>query len=201
MQPDASAPLLSVTDLDVQVGGRSLIQNLSFKVSAGDLVEIRGENGVGKTTLLRYLAGIRRLSTGRIDYPDESLVYLSQKTGGSPSLTALEHLRWLTRIANEKVDDARLLPALERLGLQKLKDKPLGTLSAGQTRRCTLASLLVLDVKLWLLDEPLTSLDEDAGEWLRDAITTHRAQNGAALVATHSSLSLPNTTSLNLQAE
>ena len=92
------------------------------------------------------------------------------------------------------------MEALSQVGLRSCLDTPVGSLSAGQARRCCLARLIAANVPLWLMDEPLTSLDDSGTTWLTDEIAAHTADGGAAVVATHSHLGLPNTVTINLDA-
>lgn len=184
----------------MEVAERPLATDFNLTLEPGTLIEIKGPNGSGKTTLLRYLAGIRRAHIGTIDFGDQNFVYVGQKPGLNASLTVFENLRWITRNADQDISDSDLLRALSDLGLKSRRDTLVAELSAGQVKRCGLTSLLALDAKIWLLDEPLTSLDEAAVNWLKDAITAHRAAHGAAIVATHSSLELPDTETIDLDA-
>ncbi|MCY4095491.1 MAG: heme ABC exporter ATP-binding protein CcmA [Gammaproteobacteria bacterium] len=193
-----SSTLLQVSGLEIEVAERPLLTNFNLNVEPGALIEIKGPNGSGKTTLLRHLAGIRRAHKGSIDFRDHSFAYVGQKTGLNVSLTVYENLRWLTRNADRNTSELELIRALSDLGLKSRRDTLVGALSAGQVRRCGLASLLALDANIWLLDEPLTSLDESAIDWLKGAITSQRATNGAAIVATHATLGLPETVTIDL---
>ena len=200
MTETSTSALLSVAGLLVEVAEQPLLSDFNLQVDPGTLIEIKGPNGSGKTTLLRYLAGIRRAQKGSVDYRDKDFVYVGQKPGLSMSLTVFENLRWITQNADQDISDSDLLIALSVLGLKSRRDTLVGELSAGQVKRCGLASLLALEAKIWLLDEPLTSLDEAAVNWLKNAITAHRADYGAAIVATHTSLGLPDTTTIDLNA-
>lgn len=192
--------LLNVTGLLVEVGERPLLTDFNLKVEPGSLIEIKGANGSGKTTLLRYLAGIRRAHKGKIDYRGHGFAYVGQKPGLNVSMTVIENLKWITQNADQQIARSDLLEALANVGLRSRHDTQVGELSAGQVRRCGLASLLVLNAKTWLLDEPLTSLDESAANWLRDSISAHREDSGAAVVATHTTLGLPDTVTIDLDA-
>ena len=198
MSQARTAALLKVDGLLVEVAERPLLTDFSLNVEPGDLIEIKGSNGSGKTTLLRHLAGIRRARKGLIDFRNHRLAYVGQKSGLNVTLTAFENLRWITQNADQDTSEHDLLLALSSLGLKSRRNTPVGELSAGQVRRCGLASLLALDAEIWMLDEPLTSLDESAASWLKDAITSHRASDGAAIVATHATLGLPDTVTIDL---
>lgn len=198
MKEPAPPPLLSVSQLAIEVGDRVLCPAFDLHVHSGDLVEIRGTNGSGKTTLLRYLIGTKRSVTAKIQRFEEKFVYVGQQLGLTSSLTTLENLRWFAGINDSRTSDADLKEVLAKVGLHGEDNKPVGALSAGQARRCSLAKLVISDAKLWLLDEPLTSLDDAAAAWLSETIEGHRAGGGAAVVATHLSLGLQNTASISL---
>ena len=200
VNPPTSTPLLRAINLSVEVAEQPLISNFNMRVEAGGLIELKGSNGSGKTTLMRTLAGIRRASAGSIERVGESFVYLGQKAGLNESMTSIENLGWYARLTDQSATDTTLRRALDDLGLRSHTDKPIGSLSAGQARRCALARLAVSKSQLWLLDEPLTSLDESAMGWLRSRITAHRSGGGAAVVATHTSLNLEQTTTIDLDA-
>ncbi|MYD43600.1 MAG: heme ABC exporter ATP-binding protein CcmA [Gammaproteobacteria bacterium] len=190
--------LLTISNLNVEVADKVLFPNLSLQVREGELVEIHGANGVGKSTLLRYIIGTRRSPNGTLIRVSDDVVYVGQKSGLNPTLTPLENLRWFTQITGSKRTPKELMGALMQVGLGSFMRTPTGALSAGQIRRCGLAKLVVSDAKLWVLDEPLTSLDASATEWLREAISEHRNKNGAVICATHASLGLPAATTLQL---
>lgn len=200
MTQAATSALLSVSGLLVEVAERPLLADFDLEVEAGSLIEIKGPNGSGKTTLLRYLAGIRRAYKGVIDYRGYQFAYVGQKPGLNASLTVFENLKWIAQNANQDISEANLMASLENLGLESKRHTPVGELSAGQVRRCGLASLLALDAEIWLLDEPLTSLDDSAVQWLKESISSHRAAQGAVIVTTHTTLGLPNTATIRLNA-
>ena len=196
----SASTLLTVSTLLVEVGERPLLSDFNLKVAPGAMIEIKGSNGSGKTTLLRYLAGIRRAHQGSVNYQGNRFAYVGQKPGLNSSMTAFENLKWITQNADQEVTDLDIFDALADLGLKSRRNTLVGALSAGQVRRCGLASLLVLNANVWLLDEPLTSLDESAIAWLRASIASHRAARGAAIIATHATLGLPDTLTIDLDA-
>ena len=195
-----STSLLNAINLTVEVAEQPLITDFSMRVETGGLIELKGSNGSGKTTLMRTLAGIRGVSVGAIERASDSFVYLGQKAGLNDSMTSIENLNWYVGLTDQSVAETSLRQALEELGLRSYVNTPVGSLSAGQARRCALARLAVMKCNLWLLDEPLTSLDESAIAWLQSQITIHRTNGGAAVVATHSSLNLEDTTTIDLDA-
>lgn len=180
-------PLLDVSGLGLERGGRMLFADLSFRLEAGQLLLLRGANGAGKSSLLLALAGILRPLSGRIQRDEEvPLHLLGHGRGVKSRLTLTENLAfWQAMNGKTGTDPAR---ALERVGLGGLDDIEAGHLSAGQTRRLGLARLLVTDRPLWLLDEPTAALDDRGAALVEELIAERRASGGAVLAATHHDL-------------
>ena len=183
-------PLLVVEGAACVVASRCLFSDLDIAVCGGELVEIRGANGSGKSTLLRGLAGLQELSADLLERP-VAFEYVGHRTGLAERLTPVENIRWLTRLRGRRVDFPAIEAAMMRLGLAAVADELCMTLSAGQQRRAALARLVVTDAPLWLLDEPLTALDQAGAETLRQLVADHRAVGGAVVCATHASLAGP----------
>ncbi len=178
--------LLEIQSVTVTRGRRALITDLSMRVDAGCAMELRGANGTGKSTLLRCIAGLYPDYEGRIDVQDAA--YVGHADGLSGLLTVEENLRWYGCLAGQKPDASRIVGALARLDAQMLTRRPCRTLSAGQRRRVALARLLLLERRLWLLDEPLTALDAQGARLIGSLIEEHCRQGGAVLAATHADL-------------
>lgn len=183
-------PLLNARGLTCVVAGQRLFAALDLAVLPGELVEVRGPNGCGKSTLLRCLAGLYHLEDGRVER-SAPFTYLGHRAGLSADMTPLENLRWFAGIDAGRVEPATLDEAMDRVGLGPARFDRCGMLSAGQQRRAALARLLVSQASVWLLDEPLTALDDAGCALARGFIDEHRARGGAAVCATHRSLALP----------
>lgn len=178
--------MLSVRDLKVSRGGIAILEGVSFALAAGGAAVLRGPNGIGKTTLLRTIAGLQPASAGSIDLPPEGLAYAGHSDGLKATLTVAENLSFWARIFGQ----TRIGPALEAMDLAALAERPAQNLSAGQKRRLGLARLLVTGRRLWLLDEPTVSLDAASVALFAAAVRAHLAAGGAALMATHIDLGL-----------
>lgn len=195
MSIDARRSELHVEGTTCIRGGRVLFRDLSFRVEAGKALCIEGANGVGKTSLLRVLggfltpaAGIVRI--GDVDDPDErgKLVgWLGHQDGVKPQMTVRETLSFFAQLyrSDRKVD-----AAMEAVGLARLADLPGQYLSAGQKKRVALARLKLCGRPLWLMDEPLASLDVAGKRIAADLIAAHCAGGGTAIVATHEPLGI-----------
>lgn len=194
---------LTVEGLSVVRGGRIVLANRSFTLSDAGLLAVVGPNGAGKSTLLRVIAGLLAPAEGRISLEPAGeagmagvVHYLGHADGLKAQLTVRENLDFWRRLwGGEAVE-----PALAAVGLAHVVDLPAGVLSAGQKRRVALARLLLHRRPLWLLDEPLTALDDRAEAMLGSLLAVHVAGGGMAMVATHRPLPVPVTASLDLGA-
>ena len=178
---------LKVTDLAVARGGAPVLAGVSFRLQAGEALVLRGPNGIGKTTLLRTLAGLQPALAGRVEFPDEQAAYASHADGIKAQLTVTENLAFWADVHGAKLPDS----VFEAFDLADLRDRFAGTLSAGQKRRLGLARLGVIGRKVLFLDEPTVSLDGFSvkmfARWLRE---DHLGQGGIAVIATHIDLGL-----------
>lgn len=183
--------MLSVHDLAVARGGATVLAGLTFEVPAGGALILRGANGIGKTTLLRALAGLQDPVTGCFDYPADEGAYASHADAVKSALTVAENLQFWADIYGNTVPDA----IWDQFDIRDLQTRIATTLSAGQKRRLGLARLGVIKRKVLFLDEPTVSLDGFSvklfTDYLRDQ---HLAQGGIAVIATHIDLDLAATT-------
>lgn len=185
---------LVVTDLAVERGGLTVLERLSFRLTAGEALILRGPNGVGKTTLLRTLAGLQPAVQGTISLPAESLTYGAHADGLKAVLTVRENLEFWAAIHGGG-DVAR---AMADMNLTDLADRRAANLSAGQKRRLGLARLLVTGRPIWVLDEPTVSLDQASVALFGAVVRAHLTGGGMALLATHIDLGLPEARVLDL---
>jgi heme exporter protein A len=174
---------------------RVLFEDLSFTIDSGQALVLEGRNGSGKTSLLRILCGIRLPESGALFWqgkdifrlgPEfhEHIAYLGHKDGSKLDLTPLENLR-IARGLGKAQADIDLEEALDQVGLYGFEDIPTRNLSAGQQRRLAIARLLVTDAKLWILDEPFTSLDRKGIEHMERLFEGHLKHGGMAAMTTH----------------
>lgn len=178
---------LRVANLTVARGGAAVLSGVSFDVATGDALILRGPNGIGKTTLLRTMAGLQPAIAGDVDFPEDTGAYASHADGIKSQLTVAENLAFWAEIYGNTVPDS----IYDAFDLADLRLRLASTLSAGQKRRLGLARLGVIQRKVLFLDEPTVSLDAFSvklfAKWLRE---DHLAQGGIAVIATHIDLGL-----------
>lgn len=191
--------MLSAHGLRCVRGERQLFAQLNLAVDAGQWLHVRGENGAGKTSLLRLLAGLAHPAEGEIRWcgqpvhqPESlyrrELLYFGHQGAVKEDLSALENLSFAAAMDGVALPQAQALAALYRVGLRGREDLPIRVLSAGQKRRVMLARLATRSAKLWVLDEPFTALDTKAVDLLATLITEHLANGGMAVLTSHQAM-------------
>ncbi|MFC0685148.1 heme ABC exporter ATP-binding protein CcmA [Novosphingobium clariflavum] len=174
---------VTIEDLACRRGDRLLFRGLSQRLGPGEALHVTGSNGIGKSSLLRIVAGLAPAFAGTV------------QTGGAIGLIderhALDHALPLGRaLAFWRVLDRAEDSAVERLGLAPLLDVPVRYLSTGQKKRAALARLIGENAAIWLLDEPLNGLDSDAAALTEALVAEHCAGGGIALIASHQPFTL-----------
>jgi len=187
--------LLHAQSVCLERGYRCLLKDVNFAVQEGQLWQLVGPNGVGKTSFLRALAGLAKVGvSGTIQRP-ETVLYQGHLPGLKPLLSPLENLRWHPSGLGTKELDA-LTWALEKVGLAGYEHLPVNHLSAGQQRRVALARLWLCDAPLWLLDEPFTAIDSAGAALLGARLLAHVEAGGSVVFTSHQ----PNRFAEQLQA-
>jgi heme exporter protein A len=193
--------MLSVSHLSCTRGDKRLFSDVSFTLAPGQWLHLEGDNGVGKTSLLRLVCGLSALEQGQIQWqnlsvahnPEEfraNLAYLGHQLALKEDLTPLENLQADAAVAGRTVSVFEAMAALAQLGLRGREHLPVRVLSQGQKRRTALSRLALSHAKLWVLDEPFVALDGAAQNALSNVINQHLNQQGMVLLTSHQAVSL-----------
>ena len=194
--------MLKVSDLACMRGEGCLFSGLSFELREGQVMHLVGSNGIGKSSLLRLLAGFSNPLSGDIEWQGENihqdltryrqdLVFLPDQAPLKKQLCPDDHLNFWQRLLGFKDGVSG------DVGLGKVSDLPTKMLSSGQRRRSSFL-LLTGTRKLWLLDEPFVGLDSQGVEMLLEKIEQHRQDGGIIILTSHIALDMPNCTVLSL---
>jgi len=193
--------MFSVSNLCCSRGEKRLFSGVSFSLQSGEYLHLEGDNGVGKTSLLRLACGLSPLEEGEICWQgrpvsknsDEfkaNLTYLGHQLALKEDLTPLENLLSFAAVAGRQLSLTQAKAALAQLGLKGREHLPVRVLSQGQKRRTALARLVVSTAKLWILDEPFVTLDPAAQNALSEVINAHLSSQGMVLLTSHQAVSL-----------
>jgi heme exporter protein A len=190
--------MLAVARLRFDRNDERVFGPLDFDVHANEALLVTGGNGVGKTTLLRVLAGLLRATDGELHWhgetcaslPTDGIAFVGHLPGHKADLGGIDNLRFAVGLHGCR-RGVSAITALASVGLAGYEDVPAGRLSAGQRKRLALARLLLSPARLWLLDEPYANLDRDGITLVDRLLGKHLGEGGAALITTHGAYAAP----------
>ena len=186
---------LTIEDVSATRNYRKVFMPVSLTLTNGMSLYIEGENGAGKTTFLRVLAGLNNIYLGNILYNDldrkelahtynQNILYIGHALGLKEDLTAFENINAMLKIQGVKCTEAEIYEAFEKLSIPT-QNRAIRFLSAGQRRRVALSRLWLEPKTIWILDEPFTALDKRSIEILETAITEHYQKGGTVIFTSH----------------
>lgn len=197
---------LSTRQLCLSRGERQLLHDINLQLQSGDALRVAGQNGSGKTSFMRILAGLSQPESGSVHWQEQDiqqlreqyfvhLLYLGHAQGVKDDLLAWENLVFSCRLQGQRISEQQACEVLEQLGLGPCAWLPIRALSQGQRKRVALARLHLappagMPARLWLLDEAFTALDVAAVAQLIACINRHLQAGGMLVYTTHQDVQL-----------
>lgn len=177
-----------------------LFDDLNLSLASGEMMQLIGPNGSGKTSLLRIICGLAQATEGVVYWNDVSVTdsdeyvhqvnYVGHQNGIKAELTAAENLAFSIALYNTQ-EGATPEQALKEFGLYGYEDTPVAKLSSGQKRRVALSRLLLTKAHLWILDEPYTSVDTEGRRFIASVIARHLHNGGMLIMVSHEPVEIP----------
>jgi heme exporter protein A len=199
--------MLTIDNLSFYKDNKKIFSDLSFSLSISSALIITGKNGCGKSSLLKIIAGIYEIQSGRVLWGNENIEnfrddfngdtqFIGHKNFLKPELTVKENLEFYADLRGTK---NAVAPALEFFSLRDLQDSMVKNLSAGWQQRVMLTKLLACPATVWLLDEPSNNLDKDGKEQLHELIKNRIKDRGLVILTSHDEMFFDLGPKLNLE--
>ena len=201
--------MIIVKDLSVERLDKKIFENINLSLVPGNITILKGKNGSGKTTLLKALLNIIEPSFGSIYWKGKLLkknlydfynnvTYIADKTSSLTKLTVKDNINIWNKIFLSNINNFQIETALKTLRLENYLDHKVGTLSFGETKKLEFLRLIIENKKVWILDEPLSSLDEDSVELIKQTFEDHANKEGSIIFSSHQNPGIYVTEEINL---
>ena len=188
--------MLIVKDLSVERIDKKIFENVNLSLSPGNITILRGKNGSGKTTLLKTILNLIEPSFGSIFWKGKLLkrnfydfynhtTYIADTTSSLRKLTIKDNVNIWKKFFISNINDAQIETALKTLKLDNYLNKKVATLSFGETKKLEFLRLIIENKKVWILDEPLSNLDEDSIELIKQTFEDHSSKEGSIIFSSH----------------
>jgi len=188
--------MLIVKDLSIERLDKKIFENISLSLAPGNITILKGKNGSGKTTLLKAILNIIEPSFGSIYWKGKLLkknlydfynhvTYIGDTTSSLRKLTIIDNINIWKKFFISNINDAQIEMALKTLKLDNYLNKKVGTLSFGETKKLEFLRLIIENKNVWILDEPLSNLDEDSIELLKQTFEDHCSKEGSIIFSSH----------------
>ena len=201
--------MLIVKDLSIERLDKKIFENINLSLSPGNITILKGKNGSGKTTLLKAILNLLEPSFGSIYWKGKLLkknlydfynhvTYIGDTTSSLRKLTIKDNINIWKKFFLSNINDAQIETALKTLKLDNYLNKKVGTLSFGETKKLEFLRLIMENKKVWILDEPLSNLDEDSIELMKQTFEDHTAKQGSIIFSSHQNPGIYVTEEINL---
>ena len=201
--------MLIVKDLSIERLDKKIFENINLSLSPGNITILKGKNGSGKTTLLKAILNLLEPSFGSIYWKGKLLkknlydfynhvTYIGDTTSSLRKLTIKDNINIWRKFFISNINDAQIETALKTLKLDNYLNKKVGTLSFGETKKLEFLRLIMENKKVWILDEPLSNLDEDSIELMKQTFEDHSRKEGSIIFSSHQNPGIYVTEEINL---
>ena len=201
--------MIIVKDLSVERLDKKIFGNINLSLTPGNITILKGKNGSGKTTLLKALLNIIEPSFGSIYWKGKLLkknlydfynhvTYIADTTSSLRKLTIKDNINIWNKIFLSNINNSQIETALKTLKLENYLDHKVGTLSFGETKKLEFLRLIIENKKVWILDEPLSSLDEESIELIKQTFEDHANKEGSIIFSSHQNPGIYVTEEINL---
>ena len=201
--------MIIVKDLSVERLDKKIFENINLSITSGCITILKGKNGSGKTTLLKAILNIIEPSAGSIYWKGKLLkknlydfynnvTYIADSTSSLAKLTVKDNISIWKKIFLSNINDSQIETALKTLKLENYSNQKVGTLSLGEKKKLEFLRLILENKKLWILDEPLSSLDEESIELIKQTFVDHCSKEGSIIFSSHQNPGIYVTEEINL---
>ena len=188
--------MLIVKDLSIERLDKKIFENINLSLTPGNITILKGKNGSGKTTLLKAILNLIEPSFGSIFWKGKLLkrnlydfynhaTYIADTTSSLRKLTIKDNVNIWKKFFISNINDAQIETALKTLKLDNYLNKKVATLSFGETKKLEFLRLIIENKKVWILDEPLSNLDEDSIELMKQTFEDHCSKEGSIIFSSH----------------
>ena len=188
--------MLIVKDLSIERLDKKIFENINLSLTPGNITILKGKNGSGKTTLLKAILNLIEPSFGSIFWKGKLLkrnlydfynhaTYIADTTSSLRKLTIKDNVNIWKKFFISNINDAQIETALKTLKLDNYLNKKVGTLSFGETKKLEFLRLIMENKNVWILDEPLSNLDEDSIELMKQTFEDHCSKEGSVIFSSH----------------
>ena len=188
--------MILIKELSVERSNKKIFENINLSLGSGKIVLLKGKNGSGKTTLLKTIINIIEPSSGSIYWKGKPLkknlydyynhiTYIGDKTTSLRQLSVKENINIWKKIFLSKTGKSQIKNILKTMKLDRYLNQKVNELSFGETKKLELLRLILEDKKIWILDEPLSNLDEETIDILAQTFQDHRSKEGSIIFSSH----------------
>ena len=188
--------MILVKDLSIERSNKKIFENVNLSLGSGKIILLKGKNGSGKTTLLKALLNLIEPSSGAIYWKGKLLkknlynffnhvTYIADKTSSLSKLSVKENIKIWKKIFLSNISNTQVENILKTLKLDIYLDQKVNSLSFGETKKLEFLRLIIENKKFWILDEPLSNLDDESIDVIAQTFEDHRSREGSIIFSSH----------------